>query len=1168
MATKVGASPSSVGLDPSVLADSTPGQVSPGADLKKSAKTGISEAFSTDALDALKSAGLTIHSAKAAKISGPEIPNASVLSEFPLSDLGQVKTSNRWAQGFRLDGGSLRLMWMNVRRTQDQDGSAGFEVFFQAQGPAIENYKKRLEQAGAKSGTYKFFNSDVDTTTADKAVLKKTGADWGPSSQQTLSLEQPGQWAVDYVTSSPEALKGSFRIRLKGTDAEATAALGDVIKKLGLQALFSPPAPNALERFKLLRFMWQVAPGAADHLRFKPMSMLAEGLKEPVETAQLDPAAEKAIAELVLETPEMKERAQLAELLYEKSPKAFLDWNTHQSGTNGMMLSAGQADQSLRNALVSAGIPADSQELKDALAKEPSAEAVRPLFLLSLLAKKDRAVADAVVARDIETVKLPELQAALTKAGIDPLGERVKNLRFEEVYPGYFTVTDPSLSAELEKAGARYLYSTSDNAERVWQMLTGGQKSSMTRFQEGVLIQGKSSDSDFGTGGAFSVFSRLVTDSIIKKAKQETTASGGYSYSPTAFYDWGGSRPFKLILNRRILDRTDWYGYNGDNFGRSTGLTAENHGQRIVNTINGAFSSSNEVMFPVGNDPSFVDYVVAPSEEKKKELIDFLTSKGIQDFNGKALEDFVIVKTKLFELPSDMTLASAIADAIASNGFSAPITGALEQAKEVAVKALTEKLGPLADELLLQEAPAAIKSNASWSASSAASTAVTAALLAKPEALASLGLDTMVEAVTKVAAETVEVQAKQYLANAGYYSTYYLDSAIEEAVSPKYPVEKLAEVVAQAVDKYTAEHPLPSEDTPATRQVLRSEIREAIRAALKAFGIEATKADGVEAAKAKIEKMVTEEVPASISSSVQSAANTAVSKAAIAAAPPEAVQALIGEIEASAVTTAKANLLSIIQSSASSWLDYSVKNKIQTEAKKVASESILTEATPKAMENAKEGLAELVKKTTADFQAKSPEKVTPEEEAKVAGAVETAFRDLLTAASTTVAQSVATEQTSSQYFAAVQKLSDGPLFEQVALELMTEQAHQTTVATVEQNVQKALLTKFPTLVSDAVKAGVAAAAEAVKPTMVEQLLSAALERVGTEMSDNWWWTVSGTQRVTEAVEKIMAKLVPPPPPEPAPAEAPPAAAPTAEPAPAAAAAAETPPPDGTPTPSG
>jgi hypothetical protein len=129
------------------------------------------------------------------------------------------------------------------------------------------------------------------------------------------------------------------------------------------------------------------------------------------------------------------------------------------------------------------------------------------------------------------------------------------------------------------------------------------------------------------------------------------------------FHNWSGSRPYKVILNRRVLERTDWYGYNGDNYGRTTGLTAANKGEKIVKTINASYSQTNEIMFPVGNDPAYIDFVVCENEQQKKSLIDHLKGNGIHEFNGKPLDRFVRVETKFFKHPDDLNPTEAAGDA-------------------------------------------------------------------------------------------------------------------------------------------------------------------------------------------------------------------------------------------------------------------------------------------------------------------------------------------------------------------------------------------------------------------------------------------------------------------------------------------------------------------------
>ncbi len=1112
MATTVGPTPpkapdlttSSVGLGIGVNADAAN---APAAKAKVTL-------FGVDALEAQKAA-LEIKSAKAAKISGPDVPGATVLSEFPIQDLGQITTQGRYAQGFRLDGSSLRLMWLNVRRTQEKDGAAGFEVFFQAQGATIENFKKRLEQAGATAGSYKFHSADVDETDKTKSVLKKSGSDWGPSTQSSLKLEQAGKWTVEMVTDKPEALKGAFRIHVQGNDADATAALQEVIKKLGLQSLFAPPAPNALERFKLLRFMWQVAPGAADHLRFKELSQLAEALPDAINLAEPDPAKLKLVDEAKLDSPEMKERGQLATLLYQKSPQAFLKW---AKDAEPLVLSSGGSNSALKSALSTAGIADGSEPMKAALAKEPVLDEVKSLLELGVLAKTNSGAADALILRDLETVKLGELHQALTNVGIDPTSDRVKNLRFEEVYPGYFTVIDPALPEELKAAGARYLYSTSDNAERVWTMLTGGQKASLTRFQEGLIIQGKSSDSDFGTGGASSVFSRLVTDSIIQKAKKDTSTS---SYSDTNFNDWGGSRPFKLIINRRALARTDWYGYNADRFGRTTDLKAENHGSAIVKTINGSYSRSNEVMFPVGNDPSYVDFVVAPSEEKKKELVDFLLSKGMTELNGKPVAELVIVRTRFFEHPDDLTLSAAVRDALMTLGFQAEIEAAKGAAKAAAEAALKEQLPAIASNLVTAGAKGTLLQNGDSSATNKVSAEAADALKSNAEALAKLTPASSAGLLQAAALPAAEETLTKTLSEPALYSTWQLDSSIkslaENGLSTVLePV--IASVIAAQVAALT-----PTANTPDARQELRKALESALKAELEPLIKARVLEKGTEAGRQKVASMVSSNASFGNLKAAKEAARAAAAAAGQAALDAQVVSEVVSSTAAAITPKATEGLLSMLKSSGSSWLRSSVQAAYSAKAEEIANQVCTEVVLPHALEGTKASAAEAAAKAMQQFSATYPDKSGDDEKAKVPETVTATITELVETATKTLGQNVAGGVASAHLTPAIQAIESGPLYAELAAEMVAARS----AAAAQKAVEDVIAGAAQKIADDAVSSVVPKVVEALKSPLADTLVPPALDRAVASILQSQLSSLSYS-KINPAVNEIMKKLTTPP----------------------------------------
>lgn len=972
-------------------------------------------------------------------------------------------------------------MWMNARRTVSADGTPGFELFFQAQGPTVSNYRRRLEQAGATPSTYRFNAAVPEEQGPGHSVLKATGDAWGPSSQTAVSLEQAGKWKVDMVTDRSEALKGAFRIQVRGDDAEATQALQDVIQKLGLQTIFAPPSPTSLERFKLLHFLWQIAPGAADHLRNKPVSQLADQLPVALEQAEVSAEAQKEVATAKLDTKEMKERAQLSRLLYQASPKAYLEWAVQ---VRPLVLRPGLRDLAgtLKAALKGVGIAETSEAYKAALSGKIEPEEARALLELALLAKKDLGAAHGHSLRDLDQVKLSDVHAVLTKLGIDPEGERVKSLRFEEVYPGYFTVIDPVLAKAAEDAGARYLYSTSDNPERVWTTLTGGQKSSLTRFQEGLLVQGKSSDSDFASGGAGSVFSRLVTASAIKQGKNTSNYGGNFN-------DWGGSRPFKLILNRRLLGRADWYAYNGDNFGRTTTLKAENHGEAIIKTINGAYSSSNEVMFPIGNDPSFVDYVVAPTEEKKKELVDFLTAQGLTELNGKPLDQAVLVRTRFFEHPDDETLSQAVADAINPNAFSAALETLRAPTKADAEAALKAELPGLVDQLIAAEAKAQLLDAATQAALDHLKGAAAKALRADAGPLKALDLEAKAKLTVPAAVQAASEAALQSASELNVYSTYGIDSAVREA-SHKGGTSAAEKWIGEALKTLVEEAP-KTEDTTEARQQLKKRLRESLEEILSPKVRAYVESHGAAAGKKEVAGQLASNVKNAATQAAMQAARASAAEAAALAVDPAAFSQLVALAEQAAVADGKDPILGSLKDRGAGWIRGKLEPALRERAEALATAAAAKGAVPSLLHEIQAPAMEAAQKAAQAFSAAHPGKASAEEEKSVAATAEQAITELareVCQASAKSATASALSEVLTQRLVALKE--DGALYPAAATELAAAHAAAGASAAVEAHIEQVVEKVIEGPVAQAVQA----ALDATKGEISETLVSGAVSR--------------------------------------------------------------------------
>jgi hypothetical protein len=1020
----------------------------------------------------------------------------AIPSAFPLEDLGQIKTDGRWAQGFRLDSGGLRLMWMTARRTEEKDGTKGFEIFFQAHGPSIDKYKERLTEKGAKNGNYLFEAAEPDANSPPgKSVLKKNGSTWNPSGGTTLNLAEAGKWSVDFVPQQPEALKGAMRIRVLGEDAQATKNLQEVINKLGLHSLFAPPTSAALEKLKLFRLLWQVAPQAADKARWRSVSEVKDDLASSLEAAGLEAHGtdRQAITKANLSSDSVKKRLRLAELLLSKSPRAFLDWVKQDAYSTNGILPTSSGEYYLDNALTQLGIKNDSKEYTDAIAKEPpTQEEARPILELGLLAKKDFGAAEKLLSRDVEAIKTEHLEQALAAAGIDPKGDRVKSLRFEEVYPGYFTVIDPSLPDILKEAGARYLYSTSDNPERVWQQLTGGQKASLTRFQEGMLIQGKSSSSDFGTGGAFSVFTRLVTESVIQKAKTSTDA---YAYD-VKFGDWGGTRPFKLILNRRILGRTDWYGYNGDNFGRSTGLTEANKSDRLIREVNTHYSASNELMFPVGNDGAYVDFVVCPSEQHKKDLIDFLKSKGIESWNGKPLDKFIRIEVKFFEHPDDMTLPQAIRDAIHRHGFAEAMKKADAAARESAGPVIDQAAQQAAKKTAEDQAKSNIKSYVDYYAQNAANTAAQSAVQGHSELLQALGLEAAKEPATAAAKEAAKETAKKYLLDPNNFSTYYLTSSATSAVQSKLPAAQTLGL--EAGKKAAQESGLIGKTDEASKAKLRQIVLDAIKNAAAAKIKELVESEAKPAVLKQAKQTISQQ-ESYIPWQAQTAATEAAKSALLSSANANALEDLEKAALEPARQAAEQQIIQNVKQSGAGWIQWSVQSAASTAAQEIARAALEPKAIETALAAAGSELGPVIEQAKNEFATAYPDKVKPDDEAQLVPAAKAAIEQLAKGVADKIAKEMAPSAAQKYASSAAQEVIAAKA-EEIAKSIASDIAAAAAKTAAQSSIQQ-LASQVGTheLAQQAVKE----AADQVREEAAAKLVEVGLQNFGAQNFAYW-----------------------------------------------------------------
>jgi hypothetical protein len=251
----------------------------------------------------------------------------------------------------------------------------------------------------------------------------------------------------------------------------------------------------------------------------------------------------------------------------------------------------------------------------------PTQTSIRRYALMKLLwrvaPQKAKELASEGILNDL---KVSKVEDALKAAGVSD--QRMNSLKYLEVAPGHFTVCDDQLIEEMKQKGLRYAYSTVTSPEHVLSILKGGQKATLSRWTEGMLVSGMSSMADLGSGGAQGVFSRLVTEN-----------ANGTS--------WAG-RTYKIILKPKLLGRMDVWGWPADYYGRSWDLTDRNFGPKLVEDVNNnGYKQYNEIISPVGNGAQYISCIVATNENDRTKLIEHLKQQGWSHPGGKSIEEFV-----------------------------------------------------------------------------------------------------------------------------------------------------------------------------------------------------------------------------------------------------------------------------------------------------------------------------------------------------------------------------------------------------------------------------------------------------------------------------------------------------------------------------------------------
>lgn len=217
-------------------------------------------------------------------------------------------------------------------------------------------------------------------------------------------------------------------------------------------------------------------------------------------------------------------------------------------------------------------------------------------------------------------------------SGFEDLLDNVeRDARYVAGGPGDRVLYSPALAEAAERFGdANHLYHQGGR-EGIVAVLSGGRDAALLstnrRFQQGFFTTGMSSFEDMRTGGADNVFTRL-------------SSSGPH------FSNWGEP---KVILDRRMLGRMDWYAFRHDEYGTSnpTRIPERSFVGEGFNLQSN--SSSNEIMFRGSVGSQWIRGVVV-SQEDREFMLRELRSRGVRKIRGVEIDRFIVTRTE--DLPA------------------------------------------------------------------------------------------------------------------------------------------------------------------------------------------------------------------------------------------------------------------------------------------------------------------------------------------------------------------------------------------------------------------------------------------------------------------------------------------------------------------------------------
>ncbi len=294
--------------------------------------------------------------------------------------------------------------------------------------------------------------------------------------------------------------------------------------------------------------------------------------------------------------------------------------------TNFVEMDIGSADP--KNAFREYSEVAKKLAIPDA-ASFPSGDAVDTLKKARLITQYDRQGWDklrALKELNPETIR-PIYEEA--KSRVPELDSVFKDAKLTRTVPGHVALHSRSQAERLKKRGVKRLFHDLSDSDALIPILSdpegSGLLSSAQRYHRGLFVDGMSTSTDFGTGGADGVFTRIVAN------KRPVVT---------------GRSDARVLINADQTGRSDWFMFNNDNFGRAG--PNDFHKRTLVpelsKLLDGELRSSNEVIFQHGIPASAMEGVVLPNRTTRERIIKRLTEAGVSEVNGKPLSEFILEK--------------------------------------------------------------------------------------------------------------------------------------------------------------------------------------------------------------------------------------------------------------------------------------------------------------------------------------------------------------------------------------------------------------------------------------------------------------------------------------------------------------------------------------------